>query len=126
MKNEKVVAVGFDWPRRITRRCGGFTMDLALESGLVVADAEEADLLLYIEGEAFAILSVNDVTYIQCALCKDPSSGYVLEYQDGSVDRHYEALDGPYELEDVLNTFISYLNKDSAWRSNFRWAKMKL
>ncbi len=97
-----------------------------MESGLIIRDVTEADILASIEGEDFAILSCNDQTYIQCAEQDEPPYGYVLEYQDGSLDRHYTAADGPITLERVLSAFVKYLRGDSSWRSDFRWDKMRL
>ena len=42
------------------------------------------------EGFDFAILeSSNALTYIQCRL-NEETGNYLLEYQDGSEDRHYQ------------------------------------
>jgi hypothetical protein len=101
-------------------------VELTLESGLVIADATEADILDLIEAEEFAILCVNPDTYIQCAEQKEPPYEYVLEYQDGALDRHYEAVDGPITLDRVIAAFLKYLRRDSSWRTDFQWEKMEL
>jgi hypothetical protein len=101
-------------------------MELALESGRVVIDPSEDDILASIEGEDFAILGVDPDTYIQCAQQREPPFEYVLEYQDGSLDQHYQAVDGPITLDRVLDAFVKYLRRDSSWRSDFRWEKIDL
>jgi hypothetical protein len=101
-------------------------MELTLESGRVVADATEHDIRSLVEGEEFAILGPDPDTYIQCAEQKEPPHGYVLEYQDGSLDRHYQAVDGPITLDRVISAFIKYLRRDPSWRSDFRWEKLEL
>jgi hypothetical protein len=87
-------------------------MKLELESGTVIDEATEADILTRIEGEEFAILGVDSDTYIQCAEDKGPPYEYVLEYQEGSLDRHFQATDGPVTLERVLSAFQRYLRND--------------
>jgi hypothetical protein len=66
-------------------------------------------------------LGADPDTYLQCAEQQEPPYEYVLEYQDGSLDRHYHAVDGPITLDRVLAAFIKYLRRDSSWRSDFRW-----
>src|SRR6516162_10003148 len=99
-------------------------MDLGLESGKVIHGTTEDDILSYIEGENFAILSTDSNTYIQCAEQKEPPFEYILEYQDGSMEEHYRAVDEPITLDWVISAFIKYLRDDPSWRSDFRWEKM--
>jgi hypothetical protein len=101
-------------------------MELALESGRVIAEATEHDILSLIDGEDFAILGPDPDTYIQCAEQKEPPYEYVLEYQDGSLDQHFQAVDGPITLDRVISAFIRYLRGDKSWRADFRWEKMDL
>jgi hypothetical protein len=101
-------------------------VELTLESGRVIADATKNDILASIDGEDFAILGIDPDTYIQCAEQKEAPYEYVLEYQDGSLDRHYQAVDGPITLDRVIVAFIKYLRRDSSWQSDFRWEKMDL
>jgi len=49
----------------------------------------------------------------------------VLEYQDGSLDRHYRAA-RPLPLQDVTRAFRSYLLGDGAWRSGYDWERLDL
>ena len=101
-------------------------MELTLESGRVIADATEADILSSVEGEDFAILGGDPDTYIQCAEQSEPPYEYILEYQEGSLERHYRAADGPVTLDRVIAAFIKYLRRDSSWRSDFRWERITL
>jgi hypothetical protein len=100
-------------------------MELTLESGRVIADATEHDILDSIDGENFAILTTDSDTYIQCAQQQEPPYEYVLEYQDGSLDQHYQAVDEPITLDYVMAAFIKYLRRDPSWRSDFKWKKME-
>lgn len=101
-------------------------MELTLESGQIIAEVTENDILSVIDGEDFAILAIDSDTYIQCAEQREPPYEYVLEYQDGSVDRHYQAADGPITLDRVISAFLKYLRNDLSWQSDFRWEKMDL
>lgn len=51
---------------------------------------------------------------------------YVLEYQDGSLSKHYRAVDSPIVLEQVIGAFSKYLRGDESWRNDFTWEKMEL
>jgi hypothetical protein len=101
-------------------------VELTLESGRVIANVTEDDILSLIEGEEFAILGVDPGTYIQCAVQRDPPYEYVLEYQDGALDQHYQAVDGTITLDRVIAAFFKYLRRDSSWWSDFQWEKMEL
>jgi hypothetical protein len=100
-------------------------MELTLGSGRVIPDATEDDIRSLIAGEEFAILG-PDLTYIQCAERREPPYDYVLEYQDGSLDRHYRAVDGPITLDRVTAAFLKYRRGDASWRDDFRWEKLEL
>jgi hypothetical protein len=115
--------LGLDWPRSVTQELSA--MDLELESGTVVRQVAEKDLADHIEREDFAILSEDKQAYIQCAK-QSPGSGYVLEYQDGSVERHYTATGGPIAMDRVVSAFIKYLRRDPSWRSDFQWERVEI
>src|SRR5436305_15200921 len=99
-------------------------MELTLESGRVVPDATDDDILDSIDGEVFAILASDSDTYIQCALTEhqQPPYEYALEYQDGALDRHYQAVDGPATRDCVMAAFTTYLRRRPSWRSGFQCA----
>jgi hypothetical protein len=96
-------------------------MKLELESGTVVDDPTETDIMESIEGEGFAILGDDPMTYIQCATHAEKPGEYILEYQDGSLKRHFTAVDEPITLDRVLSAFTRYLRKDASWKSDFQW-----
>jgi len=74
-------------------------------------------------GRTFAILARDDYSYIQTAVEGDGT--FVLEFQDGSLDRHHRAA-RPLPLEDVTRAFRSYLAGDGAWRSGYEWEPLDL
>ena len=99
-------------------------MRLELESGQVVEDATERDLRDLIAGEDFAILSSDPNTYIQCA--RTETQEYLLEYQDGALDRHFRATSSPIRLDDAVSALVKYLRNDRAWQSDFTWERVPL
>ena len=67
------------------------------------------------------ILSKSELTYIQFGTSEPP---FGLEYQDGSLDSHFETTEirDKAELEQV---FLWYLTGDPRWQL-LRWKKMIL
>ena len=96
-------------------------MKLEVESGTVVDDPTEAEIRETIEGEGFAILGDDPMTYIQCATDEETPAAYILEYQDGSLKRHFRAVDDPITLDRVISAFTRYLRKDASWKADFKW-----
>ena len=101
-------------------------MKLEFESGKIIASATEADIHKYLKGEEFTVLSAGEGTYIQVAEQKRDPWEYILEYQEGTTDKHYRAVGKPIALERVLTAFCNYLRGDATWKSDFHWEKMKL
>jgi len=104
----------------------GPALELTLASGRVIAAVTEDDIRSVIEGEEFAILGIDPHYYIQCAKQKEPPYEYVLEYQDGSLDQHYQLVDGPITLDHVISAFLKYLRRDMSWQSDFQWERQEL
>ncbi|MGJ8638788.1 MAG: hypothetical protein ACSHYA_05300 [Opitutaceae bacterium] len=82
--------------------------------------------ILSIDGEAttFAILSMDDMTYLQTA--GSVSDGFVLEYQNGSMDEHYRASNETIETEKIIQVFEAFRNGDVSWFDEFEWNKEDL
>ncbi len=99
-------------------------MRLELESGQVVEDATEQDIRTLVEGEDFAILSSDPNGYIQCA--RTETQDYLLEYQEGSLQRHYRATSLPIRLDDVVSVLVKYRRGDPSWKSDFVWERVVL
>ncbi len=74
------------------------------------------------EGNSFAVLEVTDGTYIQTALQSD--GDYIVEYQDGSPDRHYQAV--CRDIARISAAFQAYAVDDEAWKSAFAWRRIAL
>jgi hypothetical protein len=76
------------------------------------------------EGDSFAILSKTEMTYIQTT--GSPAEGFVLEYQDGSLDLHFRCSEEHLDLEKVIRAFTLYLRGDERWRTEFSWEQENL
>ncbi|MCW8880356.1 MAG: hypothetical protein OQK51_25130 [Kangiellaceae bacterium] len=64
--------------------------------------------------DPFAILSKDDMNYMQCLWTEQ---GFILRYQEGSIDRHYcssDFLDGI----NVVRAFKQYLCGENAWKDS--------
>lgn len=71
---------------------------------------------------AILIKDDDENTYIQTA---DGGRGrLLLEYQDGSIDRHYGAMNRDLTTEQVIDTFLAYMRGESDWKNQFAWEKM--
>jgi hypothetical protein len=75
------------------------------------------------ENDDFVVLSRNDMNYIQAALSDFEGEGIILEYQEGSLDKHFSATDKNISKEVILSVFLAYLKGDAAWKEKFDWEK---
>ncbi len=66
-----------------------------------------------------AILSWSPNVYIQCM--GSERKGFVLEYQEGSLDKHYIASDNHLSLATVTRAFQSAASGDEGWRTQVTW-----
>jgi hypothetical protein len=104
-------------------------MNLETSAGRSVANpsaSQIAEELAALPGGAdcYAILSLDDLTYIQTA--GRPPEGFLLEYQDGSAERHYRSTERALPLSTVTNAFQLYARSDSSWRSVATWKQQDL
>lgn len=82
----------------------------------------EALSSLTTEGNSFAILERTDSTYLQTGL--QTTGEYVVEYQDGSLDKHYEAI--TEDPRQVVAAFQAYATGSDNWKREFEWQKLEL
>ena len=73
------------------------------------------------QGDSFMILSVDEMTYMQAS--GDQSGGFVLEYQDGSLEQHYYCADPDISAGKVTDAFRSYFARDDKWRKKYHWQR---
>lgn len=80
-----------------------------------------SDVISRLKGRSdpFAVLSSSDLSYMRALWTED---GFVLEYQDGSVDRHFES--STYlSAAQIEQAFKEYLRGDSSWRQRQKFTK---
>jgi len=99
-------------------------MYLELGSGKTLKDPSPdqiADALSALPGGdgSSAILSWSPMVYIQCM--GSEREGFVLEYQEGSLDKHFIASDNHLSLAAVTRAFLSAANGDEGWRTQVAW-----
>ena len=111
-------------------KAGGFNnMKLELGTGKVldcVSEERIAHALSRLPGgdDSFAILHKDEHHYMQT----DGSAldGFILEYQDGALDRHHRCVDDNLELLAIQRAFQLYFNGDDRWLTEFEWQPVDL
>ncbi|MFO0888089.1 MAG: hypothetical protein U0790_02965 [Isosphaeraceae bacterium] len=101
-------------------------MDLESASGGIIKNATAEDVLALSETQAYAILSTGRDTYLQFGRLGTTPPTYEMEYQEGSIDRHFRLADGPIPFDQVIQAFLWYLKGDSSWQKKLRWEPMRL
>lgn len=106
-----------------------FTLSTADEQ--VIHDPSPEQISAVIEGlapggDSFAILATDadELTFIQAI--GSPSEGFSLEYQDGSLDLHFECTSQDLTAEHVVLAFRSYRRGEPAWKTAFAWQRLEL
>jgi hypothetical protein len=74
-------------------------------------------------GNAFLILSTNEMSYVQCS--GDAKTGFDLEYQTGEVKSHFRAT-RDFRMEEIVALFTAYLEGDVKWKDRITWAPVEL
>ena len=72
----------------------------------------------------FAILGLDSMTYVQTA--GGPNKGFVLEYQNGSLEEHYRVRDQEMSLGEIKRVFIAFSKGDVSWFDEHEWEKEEL
>jgi hypothetical protein len=72
--------------------------------------------------DSFAILGPTNMTYIQVS--GDKRVGFDLEYQEGSVDAHFKAVEGKITLDAVVQAFIAYRDGVAGWQDGFTFVQI--
>ncbi len=104
-------------------------MEFEVNGSLFAAEATEADIdeglkALKGDGDSFAILSQDEMTYLQTSGW--PEEGFSLEYQDGSLLEHFRCADENLPLESVSHIFKLYLSGQGDHRTSCSWERFDL
>ena len=80
-----------------------------------------ARVLASLDGDrhVLATLGRSDQSYLQA--CGSAQAGLALEYQEGSLDRHYTSGATTLPLTTVTDIFQRYAQDDPSWRDRVRW-----
>jgi hypothetical protein len=85
-------------------------------------DGETIDrVLASLDGgrHVLATLAHSELTYLQAS--GSAQAGLTLDYQDGSLDRHYRSRATRLALGQVTDVFHKYACDDEAWRQGIEW-----
>ncbi|NQT18604.1 MAG: hypothetical protein HQ592_02785 [Planctomycetes bacterium] len=120
-------------------------MRLEFENGLTIEDPDDALIAealatLGIEGELpeggilaedtkpfagktneYAILGRDDMTYIQAS--GHPDTGFILEYQEDTLEEHFCSIDKTLSLEQIISAFQKFACGDASYKNDLAWAR---
>jgi hypothetical protein len=101
---------------------------LELDDGTIYDDptaSEVAEAIASLDGEhvTLAILRHDAQTYAQVS--GGGLGGFEVEYQDGSVHRHFAAAEPP-TISQVTRMFQAFADGDPSFRSACQWKPMEL
>ena len=85
---------------------------------------EESIYSLAGEGDSFIILSKDEMTYMQTS--GDVKNGFILEYQNGSLEQHFSCINPELTTKQVIKAFQSYHAQDGKWKTELSWGKEEL
>ena len=71
----------------------------------------------------FVILSRREDEFMQV---RPTGCGWLLEFQDGSVDEHYQCTNKELPLKEVTAALHAYRAGDDSWRESLEWKRIKV
>jgi hypothetical protein len=78
--------------------------------------------LLNADGNSFALLEITDMIYLQTRSRAD--SDYIVEYQAGSLEQHFQATIADLKL--LASLFHDYADGNNRWHSKCDWERLDL
>ena len=80
-----------------------------------------ARILAALDGDRHVLVTLgrSDLTYVQAS--GSAQRGLTLEYQEGSLDRHYRTGAVPLPLDTVTDIFQRYARDDESWHERVPW-----
>lgn len=104
-------------------------MRLELSSGTTIENPTDEQITAALrqldvqrDGEGFAILGRDDLTYVQVS--GDASIGFDMEYQEGSTKKHYRAAREGFTLEEVVRAMAQYRDGAIDWKDYGNWSRI--
>ncbi len=74
----------------------------------------------------FIILSHDNFNYLQVAIGEEMDAGFIVEYQSGSLEKHFEIDELEIDENKIFDIFSSYLEGSTYWDQDIKWKKMEL
>ncbi len=90
---------------------------LNIDEAATAALIQEAVIGLQGKDDPYLILSYDDMTYAQTLWA---GSGYLLEYQEGSIDQHYVSTI-EIDAESVVTALVAYLSGQPSWNQGIEF-----
>ncbi len=108
-------------------KVGDVTLNLSGESKIESPSEEviaESIYSLVDDMDHFLILESSNMTYLQCI--GDAQKGYIVEYQEGSTDRHYSSGRNRLDADHTVRIFLNYAKGSDDWKNGISWEKISL
>lgn len=118
---------GFQDRTNKANSCIAKEMKLQISDRIVIPDPDN-DVLT----QAFSSITNKDefviledatyptgLTYLQVAVFDGNFTS--LEYQEGALDRHYNALEKNFTQKEIIETFLLYAKRDRQWKTRYNW-----
>lgn len=74
---------------------------------------------------SYVILDKGASSYTYLQAVREADGEWVLEYQDGHLDEHYQAR-AMLDTEEVVARFLLYAEADESWRSEVDWVSIEI
>ncbi len=95
------------------------------KSTLATHESIEATIqsLIDVKDDPFAILNGEKEGYYMQTLLTPIS--FVVEYQEGSLDAHFESIRSDISAEEVIGVFCDYAAGNETWKARIEFKKME-
>jgi hypothetical protein len=70
-------------------------------------------------GDAFAIFEMDDQFYMQSSGTVD--TGFILEYREGSEDKHFGVYNPSLTADEVITAFCEYAESKEGYKLRYSW-----
>src|SRR6267378_702514 len=102
-------------------------MKLEAEGQRAIVDPQSSQIesavsLLSLPNRSFLILSRSPTSYIQAAIVG--SNRLVLEYRDGSAEKHFRSIRDDYSSGEVIAILEAYGRGEDSWSNENEWRRI--
>ena len=102
-------------------------MKLEAEGQRAIVDPQSSQIesavsLLSLPDRSFLILSRSQTSYIQAAIVG--SNRLVLEYRDGSAEKHFRSIRDDYSSGEVVAILEAYGRGEDSWSNENEWRRI--